>query len=67
MIWFGVAAVAAVLLVQASAARSKDLVFLQTCDGSAAVVAGGLIMIANDEDNILRLYRPRGGAPVAML
>ena len=37
------------------------------CDASAAVAVGdGLFVVANDEDNVLRVYRSdRGGGPVA--
>jgi len=41
--------------------------FTHAADASAAEgLGGGLVVVANDEDNVLRVYRlPAGGAPVA--
>ena len=42
------------------------IVFRDACDGSAAAaLPGGLFVIANDETNMLRVYRPVGRRPIA--
>ncbi len=48
-------------------ANAEVLTFTQMADASAGEWLGGsLFVTANDEDNILRVYRlPKGGAPVA--
>lgn len=48
-------------------AWADPLVFTQMADASAGEwLGGGLFVAANDEDNVLRVYRfPQGGAPVA--
>lgn len=41
------------------------IMFRDACDGSAAAaLPGGLVMVANDETNLLRVYRPTGARPV---
>lgn len=46
--------------------RPDTVVFRDACDGSAgAALPGGLFVDANDETNLLRVYRPTGGRPVA--
>lgn len=49
-----------------AAGLSEPLVFTGTCDASAAIaLSGGLFVVANDEDNILRFYRAnQPGKPV---
>lgn len=49
-----------------AAGLSEPLVFTGTCDASAAIALGGdLFVVASDEDNLLRFYRPsQPGRPV---
>lgn len=56
----------AIAPVVRGAGLSEPLVFTGTCDASAAIaLSGGLFVVANDEDNILRFYRIRQpGKPV---
>jgi hypothetical protein len=53
----------------AGAAQSQTVHFTGCCDASAAVaVTDDLLVVANDEDNILRVYsRGRLGGPVASM
>jgi hypothetical protein len=46
---------------------SQALSMQGACDGSAAVMVDGTrVLVANDEDNVLRVYdASRGGAPTA--
>lgn len=48
------------------AGLSEPLVFTGTCDASAAIaLSGGLFVVADDEDNVLRFYRTsQPGKPV---
>lgn len=55
------------LALRASGASlGEPLVFTGTCDASAAIaLSGDLFVVASDEDNILRFYRPsQPGRPV---
>ena len=46
--------------------RPDTIVYRDACDGSAgAALPGGLFVGANDETNLLRVYRVTGGRPVA--
>ena len=47
----------------------KPVVFIETCDASAALsVSGDLFVVANDEDNLLRFYRfSKPGKPLQTL
>lgn len=46
--------------------RPDTIAFRDACDGSAAAaLPGGLFVDANDETNLLRVYRLTGGRPVA--
>ncbi len=49
-----------------SPASAREVVFLEMCDASGAVeIDDRLFAVANDEDNILRVYdADKGGAPV---
>ena len=49
-----------------SAGLSEPLVFTGTCDASAAIaLSGGMFVVVNDEDNVLRFYRTsQPGKPV---
>lgn len=55
------------LLAGATASGWAKPNFAGACDGSAAIVAGKQIAVGNDENNVLRIYRPGGGSPVATL
>lgn len=60
--------VAAILCVAVQAGRSgiKPIIFSGASDASAAVlVDSNTIAVADDEDNLIRLYRPDGGQPIA--
>lgn len=48
-------------------AHAEPIVFTHMADASACEWLGdGFVVVANDEDNLLRVYRlPQGGAPVA--
>jgi Protein of unknown function (DUF3616) len=48
-------------------ARPPDLIFTGTCDASGAVaLSRDLFVVADDEDNVLRIYDAnRGGAPLS--
>lgn len=49
----------------AGAAQAQPLItFTGACDGSAAVMRDGRLLVANDENAILYIYDPAGGAPV---
>lgn len=52
--------------IMRGAGLSEPLVFTGTCDASAAIaLSGGLFVVANDEDNLLRFYRiNQPGKPV---
>lgn len=57
---------AAAILICASAPPAQAVeafVFGGACDGSAAVVIEGSLLVANDEDNTLRTYSMAGGVP----
>jgi hypothetical protein len=60
---------AAVALAVASAAEPREPVFTGTCDASAGVPLGDrLFAVADDEDNVLRVYdADRGGAPLRVV
>ena len=49
-----------------SSSPLREVVFEGTCDASGAVpLGGGLLVVADDEDNVLRVYDARtGGAPL---
>jgi len=55
-----------VLASLAAPAHAAPITFTHMADASAGETAGpGMIVVANDEDNLLRVYRlPDGGAPV---
>ncbi|HPB11220.1 MAG TPA: DUF3616 domain-containing protein [Kiritimatiellia bacterium] len=55
-----------VLASLAAPAHAAPVTFTHMADASAGETAGpGMIVVANDEDNLLRVYRlPDGGAPV---
>ncbi|ABS27533.1 DUF3616 domain-containing protein [Anaeromyxobacter sp. Fw109-5] len=55
------------LPVGAEPGRPRVVEFHGACDASGAVVrGGGLVVVGDDEDNVLRLYDAnRGGAPLA--
>lgn len=55
------------LLVAACSAKTQDVIFTGMCDASGAVaLSDALFAVADDEDNVLRIYDARhGGAAVA--
>ncbi len=57
--------VASLVLLNAAPGLADDLLFKGTCDGSAAALLdNGLVAVADDEDNTIRIYDRGGGEPV---
>jgi hypothetical protein len=53
------------LLQSADSAEKEPLVFTGMCDASAAAAIGGEhFVVADDEENLLRVYRRSGGEPL---